>query len=342
MQDTSVISLLQKYIKNQCTEDELRTLLQWLKKPDDSVSLDWVIKPLWDTIDKNMILPDCERENELQKEVSLLLSNMKRKELNSADSILKVRKKKYLNVFYRAAAIVVLVLSVTLGLLKVTEQAQETITYTEKISNKGETKSIFLADGTKVILNSDTKLTIPSDFNQEERIIEMEGEGFFDVTPNPDKPFIIKSGEAQVKVLGTSFDFKSYKEDDFIKLTVSTGKVRVNVVNQDMQLSVSPNEHLSVNKVDGTVSKEAIRENNYIKWIQGSLYFNKEPIREVIKTINRTYNRKVVLQCKGSCDYKITGTHDNKNIEAVIEAICFTTGLCSRLEGDNIIIYDKL
>lgn len=82
MQDTSVISLLQKYIKNQCTEDELRTLLQWLKKPDDSVSLDWVIKPLWDTIDKNMVLPDCERENELQKEVSLLLSNMKRKELD--------------------------------------------------------------------------------------------------------------------------------------------------------------------------------------------------------------------------------------------------------------------
>ena len=165
------------------------------------------------------------------------LSNIKRKEGTSSNSILKVRRKKYLNAFYRVAAVVVLVFSVTLGFLKVTEHTQEAVTYTEKISNKGETKSIFLADGTKVILNSDTKLTIPSDFNQEERIIEMEGEGFFDVTPNPDKPFIIKSGEAQVKVLGTSFDFKSYKEDDFIKLTVSTGKVRVNVVNQDMQLS---------------------------------------------------------------------------------------------------------
>ena len=106
-------------------------------------------------------------------------------------------------------------------------------------------------------------------------------------------------------------------------------------------MSVSPNEHLSVNKIDGNVSKETIQENNYIKWIQGSLYFNKEPIREVIKTINRTYNRKVILQCKNR-DYKITGTHDNKSIEAVIEAICFTTGLHSRQEGDNIIIYDKL
>ena len=89
--------------------------------------------------------------------------------------------------------------------------------------------------------------------------------------------------------MGTSFDFKSYKEDEFIKLTVSTGKVRVNVADQDLQLAVSPNEHLSINKIDGNVRKESIEENNYIKWIHGSLYFNKEPIREVIKTINRTY-----------------------------------------------------
>ena len=196
-----------------------------------------------------------------------------------------------------------------------------------------------MADGTKVVLNSDTKLRIPSNFNKEERVIEMEGEGFFDVTPNPDKPFIIKSGETQVRVLGTSFDFKSYKEDDFIMLTVSTGKVRVNVADQDLQLSVSPNEHLSINKVDGNVRKETIRENNYIKWMQGSLYFNKEPIREVLKTINRTYNRQVVLQCR-KCDYFITGTHDNKSIDAVIEAICFTTGLRSREEGDKIILYE--
>ncbi len=93
-----------------------------------------------------------------------------------------------------------------------------------KYLQKAKKKNLLLADGTKVILNSDTKLIIPSNFNKEERIIEMEGEGFFDVTPNPDKPFIIRSGEARVKVLGTSFDFKSYKEDEFIKLTVSTGK----------------------------------------------------------------------------------------------------------------------
>lgn len=339
MQDTTIISLLQKYIKNQCTEQELRTLLHWLKSPDNHASLDMAFLPLWDAIERDMPQPNQAREDELRREVSSLLSAIKQK--NAPSSNTGVRNKNRLNGFYRVAAILILAFSVTFGLMKYLDRPEPALTYIEKASAKGEKKSVLLADGTKVILNSDTKLLIPSNFNKQERTIEMEGEGFFDVAPNPDKPFVIKSGEASVKVLGTSFDFKSYKEDDFIKLTVSTGKVRVNISDQDLQMSVSPNEHLSVNKIDGNISKETIQENNYIKWIQGSLYFNKEPIGEVLKTINRTYNRKVILQSKYS-DYKITGTHDNKSIEAVIEAICFTTGLRSRKEGDKIILYDKL
>ncbi|MFV0584742.1 MAG: FecR family protein [Parabacteroides gordonii] len=339
MEETTILSLLQKYIKDQCTEQELRTLLHWLKSSDNPVDLDLVIQPLWNAIDQNMARPDQERENELRKEVSSLLSTIKQGSKPVSNT--GVGNKKYLTNFYRIAAMLVLAFSVTFGLLKVLDRSQPVITYAEKTSAKGEKKSLQLADGTRIILNSGTNLRIPSDFNKDNRVIELEGEGFFDVAPNPDKPFIIRSGNAQVRVLGTSFDFKSYKEDEFIKLTVSTGKVRINVTDQDLQLSVSPNEHLSINKVDGNINKETIQENNYIKWIQGSLYFNKEPIREVIKTINRTYNRKVILQCK-NCDYKITGTHDNKSIEAVIEAICFTTGLHSRQEGEKIILYDKL
>lgn len=340
MQDTIIISLLQKYIKNQCTEQELKTLLHWLKSSDNHACLDLVVKSLWDTIDKNKTLPDKQRENELRSEVSSLLDKIKQRETISSDSAGRTNRF-FLKGFYRIAVVLIIALSVTFGFLKIMEPSEKVITYTEETSLKGEKKSIVLSDGTKIILNSGTKVRIPDNFNKKERTLEMEGEGFFDVAHNPEKPFIIKSGEAQVRVLGTSFDFKSYKEDDFIKLTVSTGKVQVNVTDQNLQLSVSPNEHLSVNKIDGNIKKETIQENDYIKWIHGSLYFNKEPIREVIKTINRTYNRKVILQCK-NCDFKITGTHDNKSIEAVIEAVCFTTGLRHRQEGENIIIYDTL
>lgn len=338
MQDTIIISLLQKYIGNQCTEQELKTLLHWLKSSDDHACLDLVVKPLWDTIDKRIVMPDNQRENELRSEVSSLLNKIKQRKEETTHHV-RISNRNLLNGFYRIAAILIIAFSVTFGLLKIMNSPSETITYIEKTSLKGEKKSIVLPDGTKVVLNSDTRLRILDNFNEQQRTIEMEGEGFFEVTPNPEKPFVIKSGKTQVSVLGTSFDFKSYTEDDFIKVTVSTGKVRVNVPDQDLQLSLTANEHLSVNKTDGAIRKETIQENNYIKWIKGSLYFNKEPITEVIKNINRTYNRKIILQCKNK-NQIISGAHDNKSIEAVVEAICFTAGLRSRTEGEQIIIYE--
>ena len=339
MQDTLIISLLQKYIKNECTAEGLHTLFHWLKTSDHPAEFDQVIEPVWENINQTMPLPDESRENELRNEVLVLLNEIKLRKETPDPVIKKVKRPK--SFYYAVAAVFILVFSATLSWLHLYDDSTTPITYSEKITQKGEKKKILLTDGTQVTLNSGTRLRIPSNFGEEERIVEMEGEGFFEVTRNPDKPFIIKSGTTNVKVLGTSFDFKSYQEDNFIKLTVSTGKVRVNVAEQDLQLSVSANEHLSVNKIDGDIRKESIEENNYIKWIQGSLYFNKEPIHEVINTINRNYNSKVVLQCK-DCDFKITGTHDNKSLKSVLEAICFTTGLKIRQEGKTIILYDNL
>lgn len=337
MQDTTIIHLLQKYIDKRITEPELRFLLQWLKSAEDFSCIDLITKSLWDKTDENTTYPDERREHELRNEVFDLLEKIK-KEKKRSSRLLPGKRKRWV-LFSRIAAIFILAASVTLGLFLISNDSSITMAYTENRACKGEKKQIQLADGTKITLNSETSLRIPDNFNQRERIIEMSGEGFFEVAHNPEKPFIIKSGEAQVQVLGTSFDLKSYAEDDYIKLTVSTGKVRVNVPPQDLQLTVSKNEHLSISKIDGEVRKETIHENNYTKWMQGSLYFNKEPIREVIKAINRTYDRKVILRCL-DCERVISGTHDNTTIEAIVNAICFTTGLHYRMEGENIIIYE--
>ena len=212
------------------------------------------------------------------------------------------------------------------------------ISYTEIITHKGEQKVYHLSDGSKVTLNSDSKLLIPDDFNEKNRNILMKGEGFFEVTKNPKKPFVIKTNDTQVEVLGTSFNVKAYEEDDLLSITVSTGKVLVKVASQDLQLSLTPNQHLTVDNKRRTINKETFIENDYIKWMNGILYFHKTPIKEVIKTIERTYNTKIILNCK-NCNQIITGTHDNKSLKAVIDAVCFTTGLRSQQKGDKIIIY---
>lgn len=334
-QNSVMLSLLQKYLENKCTEQELHILLNWLKTPESSNEVDSAGKLLWNQLDSRIPYPDEKRITELNHEVDIILQKIhKNTPVPTPKKNLSRR-----NWIYRIAGVFLIMLSVSIGYRLLHNPTQEQISYKEIYADRGEMKEYTLDDGTHITLNSESKIRIPSDYNDQTRQIEMEGEGFFDVTANPKKPFVIKNDRNLIKVLGTSFNVKAYQEDDFINVTVSTGKVLVNVPDQDLQLRVTPLEHLSINKKTGNLTKLLFEENKYTNWIEGTLFFHREPIREVIKTINRKYNKNVLLQCR-NCEHIISGTHDNKSIEAVVEAICFTTGLKYREEGDNIILYE--
>jgi len=329
-QDIDYSVLLQKYVSNVCTEPELRTLLHWLNSSDEDNQVFWsVSKSFWDGINSKETCPDDNQIASMESEVDSILRKI------------KLRRTKFhiRNWAMRAAAVALLVIGIGTGFMLGNKHAEIPLYYTELSAQQGEKISYILHDGTKVTLNSGSTLTFRSDFGTNGRHIEMNGEGFFDVAKDPDKPFIIGSGNAEIKVIGTSFNVKSYSEDGFMAVTVSTGIVEVNIPAFNLQTHLSQNEHIWVNKETGETARSRLSENHYAEWTKGLLYFDKEPIREVIKTINRKYDRNVILQCD-DCHQLISGTHDNKSLEAVVETICFTTGLKSRTdEKDNIILY---
>lgn len=333
--NTHILSLLQKYIENKCNENELRTLLHWLKSPDNPHDFDFVSESLWNRLEEKYSYPDANRIANLNREVDILLKKIKTEHTAPRKTIVTRRI-----FFYRIASVILLLISLGTGyFLMSNKKTTGEITFKEIAAVRGEIKEYTLDDGTHIILNSESKLRIPSDYNGKNRNIEMVGEAFFDVAPDPHKPFIITNGETQVKVLGTSFNVKAYIEDNATEITVSTGKVLVNIPDMDLQMRVMPMEHLVVDRKTSNVSKLNLVENNYTKWIEGTLYFDKEPLTEVIKTINRKYNKNVILHCK-NCNPLISGTHDNKSLEAVIDAICFTTGLRHKEEKDSIILFE--
>lgn len=334
LHNSQLLVILQKYIENQCNENELRILLHWLKSPDNLSDFDVVSLAVWEQLEEKNSYPDEIRMVQLNREVDLLLQKIKADKL-----VLKKPNLARRNFFYRIAAVFLLLIGFGTGyLLLQSIPSHKNIEYTEISTARGETKEYTLNDGTCITLNSQSKLTIPSNYNEKERSVKMVGEAFFDVTPNQEKPFTVISKEMQVKVLGTSFNVKAYEEDSSLGITVSTGKVMVSVPQEDMQVRIEPMEHLNVNKETGELSKVSLEDNGYVKWIKGSLFFEKEPLTEVLKTINRKYDQNIELQDK-TYNPVISGTHDNKSLEAVIEAICFTTGLKHKGEGKNIILY---
>src|SRR5699024_11863966 len=90
---------------------------------------------------------------------------------------------------------------------------------------KGQRGNITLSDGTKVILNADSKIILPEVFQSDKREVTLQGEAFFEVTHNPDRPFIINTGQAVVEVLGTSLDVRSYPDDESGRVVGCVGGV---------------------------------------------------------------------------------------------------------------------
>ncbi|MBK5720901.1 FecR domain-containing protein [Dysgonomonas sp. Marseille-P4677] len=334
-QNKLLLSLLTKYINNQCTEDELVILFNWLKSSESSLEFDFVSRSLWEQINKKMSYPNEESIDRLSKEVDVLFEKLEEERIQPAKKIKPLRWKWV----YKVAIVASILFMIGGGYYLFDKSGKKQVQYNEINAGRGDIKEYTLADGTRITLNSESKLLISTDYNKENRTVEIDGECFFEVAKNPDKPFIIKSGNAQIKVLGTSFNLKAYKEDNRLDVTVSTGKVQVNMFDFDMQLRVLPSEHLSIDKTTGEMSKLSFKENHSVDWIKGEFYFENEPITEVIKMINRKFDKKVILKCE-NCKHVISGSLESKSLEGIVESICFTTGLKSKEEGRNIILYN--
>lgn len=339
-QEEEVIRLLDKYINNQCSEQEVWTLLQWLKSSDCQKDFDHVCASEWEQALSGSSYPTLEREKQLRQEAFSLLQQMdmgkkKPTHVTRAKIVWRIGK-----------AVAAACLLIGMGLFfykdvdwKLPFSPSNMQVMQEYVAETGEIKKIQLQDGTSVILNSGSRLRVANDFNRNARLVELDGEGFFHVMPNKEKPFWVDAKDVRVKVTGTSFNVNAYDEDNDIAVTVATGKVLVGMEEQQMQLQLLPNEHLAIDRQGGNIHKDVLKENNYMKWMDGYLYFDKLPIRQVVRMITRKYNQQIELDCKNS-GCLISGIHDNKSLQSVLDAVCFAAGLKQRKEKDRIILYE--
>lgn len=259
-----------------------------------------------------------------------------------AQELLKrIQRKKlrfYIAPLIKYAAIVLFIVSTSLAVYYYADQfISQNIRYTEIMIGNGEKKQIELPDGTKVMLNSGSYLKYPNRFVGNDRKVEIDGEAFFNVTHDKSKPFIIKAEGANIKVLGTSFNVKAYKKDELLSVSVKTGKVQVDM--HEAMMRLNPNEQVILNKQSGEFSKRIEKIDQATAWMKGELYFDKTPIKSVVRELCRIYNCEIILEPGIKFDDYIYGEHDNKNLKSVLESIQFATGIKYRDENGKIILY---
>ena len=313
-----ISDLLIRYVNGLYTRNDIETLRKLASSITERAELESEMDRVWSEAQD---LPQSDSHNHLlyKKEAQDLLDKTRKRERIIS-----------LSTFIKYAASIAIIVS------KQHASASDHL-LSELSVNHGEHKQVTLPDGTVVHLNAGTVMRYPTEFTSDIRLVEMEGEAFFNVMRDEGKPFIVRTRQADVKVLGTSFNVKAYQEDELIAVSVRTGKVEVDMPESVMRLL--PNEQVIVNNANGEILKKNEDAQKVTAWLQGGLYFNRTPISSVIHDLERMYNQEIVLDPNVVFDDYIYGEHDNKSLEAVLNAIQYSTGIRYRTEGNRIVLY---
>ena len=200
---------------------------------------------------------------------------------------------------------------------------------------------IILPDGSSVFLNKYSELKYPEKFQRNRRDVDLKGEGYFDVTQNPDKIFRINiNTNAIVEVFGTSFNLKSDSTDGFVDIHVISGKVSFfTPETEDSKTILTKGKHAVLRK--GTISVIESKDMNFLSWKTGILNFNDERIENVLGELAKFYNKGFKLKNTGEKDIRFTSRFDNQRLESVLEEIKLVLRLDYTLNADTIIFYSR-
>lgn len=179
---------------------------------------------------------------------------------------------------------------------------------------------IVLSDGTKVHLNAKSQLTYPICFNNKERIVQVEGEAYFDVAPDKAHPFIVQTPHTSIRVTGTSFNVRAYADEGVESTTLVSGAVKINNENEDYELL--PNQHFlyDKNSQKGIVSN--VNAELYTSWESGSFIFINIPLENVMSYLSKWYGFKYTFEDDAAKQVKI-GAYLNRyaNMNPIIDMI---------------------
>lgn len=166
-------------------------------------------------------------------------------------------------------------------------------------------KTVYLSDGSIVTLNKNTELVYPRKFNNNKRTLSLKGEAFFEVKPNPNKPFEINVNDVLVTVLGTSFNIKS-EANGYAEVVVKTGKVSVELKNKKNQKIILKKGEKGIYK-SSLLNKEINTNKNFNSWKTGILTFENEPLTSIISQLENYYKTTILIDSKESnCFASIT------------------------------------
>ncbi|MBN1145501.1 MAG: FecR domain-containing protein [Bacteroidales bacterium] len=321
-------NLLAKYMAGEAGEKEVREVMDWIGKNPGNQSLYNEIKTDWNKMD--MMNKRFDVDNAWNKLQSRILD---KKEIVLPDEIQESRKSvNRFPAFLRIAASFLLLAAVGAVLLFVTSQTR-TVSVATSFNEKG--KEISLPDGSVIILNSASSVSYSNQFGKKSREIDLKGEAYFEVTPDKHKPFVIYANNAQIKVLGTSFNVDANDAKNKVEVYVTSGVVELSeMTDRNNKVLLHPGNAGMINNRNVSVTSKG--DANCLAWKTGDLTFHATRLNDVAAVLNEIYNVRIVIREPGIDTTRIEGSYQNDPLDHILQIICTQNHLKIAKSDDTI------
>lgn len=329
METTDYICLFRKFLQKQATPDEVQALAIWLKS--ETAFQRWMQEE-WETA-------PCAINPALQKRLWKKVQAKIKPDTKQHIPPTTPKQTPWPVRLLRTAAVITLMALTGASVYFYTvhrETAEDTVVSVEK----GQKASIRLPDGSKVWVNSGSRLSYGKHFRAGERVLQLEGEGYFEVAPDPERPFIVETGTLSVKALGTSFDVKSYHDDPSVSAVLISGKIEVK--SADETAILEPNQKVVLCRSGGKMEKYEVADaGDYSDWRYNILSFEAETFENIARTLERLYNTRIVFESEALKKYRFTGSPGNASLESILGILSLTSPLSYEIKDSVIVLREN-
>lgn len=310
--------VIKRYMEGNEQDGDKERILVWFSGPQDEESLRREYYRYWkEESGKNLNMEGYTPDQVLGK----IYHEIKLEE----SSIRQNTKKRIIGMMIRVAAILFIPLVIYTLINSLYPGAKEENTaYSEIYAPPGTRTEFHLPDGSGGCLNGGSTLKFPIQFKGRSREVELKGEAYFDVLPNPQKPFIVSGTNISVIALGTSFNVLAFPDDKISEVTLVSGKVRIQEKRKDQVQNLGMLEPGQMCIYDGNTSAyqlltvDAMR---VVAWKDGKLIFRNEPFEEVVKKLNRRYNANILIKDERLKAHPYMATFEDETLDEVIKLL---------------------
>lgn len=323
-----IYEIIIRYLDGSATLIEKKELKQWMQLSD---------KNMYDFIDICDLWHSCDVALSDDKEVDHALERLRKQILLSFSYN---NKKKQRSFRWQSVAAVFLVM-LSLGYAIYTHHTTprnptRALIQNQLITAVGSKGRFILPDSSIVWLNSGSKLTYPESFEKDYRKVTLEGEAYFQVTEDRAKPFIVKAGEVDIDVLGTSFNISNYPASSTIETVLLSGSIRANINATGETTRLIPDQLLTYRKETGKTEIEITSSGYHIDWIKDRLIFDYDRLSDIIISLEGWYAVQIDCPKTFADEQRLSFTVRGENLEEILQSMSFIIPIKYSIENNQV------